>query len=76
MLSLYSHLTGSPPKDLHTTSEAHLNCAHRTKQRPASTVWHLASYNFMSLLDVEGSVRTARQGSGMMERKTDKVTVV
>ena len=34
--------------------------AHRTKQRRKSLVWGLASWNVRTLLDVEGSLETAR----------------
>lgn len=39
------------------------------------TVWYLASWNVRTLLDVEGSIQTARQGREVSvdERKIDQV---
>ena len=47
------------------TSKSH---AHRTKQKHLS-VWHLSSWNVRSLSDVEGSLETAKQGTGNSKDK-------
>ena len=65
----------SPTEDLHTSWEEP-SIAHRTKQKSKSSLWYLASWNVRSLIDKEGSFRTAndkceRQISD--ERRIDQV---
>ena len=78
MSSLHSHLARSPAEDLHT-SQAHTSCAHRANRKKQS--WRLASWNVRSMLGVDGSVETARQGRGRdalhaEDRKVDLVVHV
>lgn len=46
--------------------------AHRAKWWQQATVWYLATWNFRSLLDVEGPVQTARQGQEWSMQKTEE----
>ena len=48
----------SPAEALHPSQGRSSNCAHRTCN---TCVWFIASWNVRTLLDVEGSVETARQ---------------
>ena len=66
----------SPAEDLHTSQGEPSFGAHRAGQKHNSFVWYLASWNVRTLLDVEGSIRTARQQSEWRivdERKIDQV---
>ena len=49
----------SPAEALHPSQGRSSNCAHRTS---SMCVWFIASWDVRTLLDVEGSVETARQG--------------
>ena len=73
MSPLNSHNISAPVEDLHT-SQGCTSCAHRAKKKGWS--WRFASWNVHSMLDVEGSVETARQGrdtAHAQERKVDLV---
>ena len=60
MPSLDSHPTSTPAEDLQT-SRARSN--HAFKAKRSNMTWKLGSWNVRSLLDVEGSVETARQSA-------------
>ena len=65
----------SPTEDLHTSWEEP-SIAHRTKQKSKSSLWYLASWNVRSLIDKEGSVRTANDKCERQipdERRIDQV---
>ena len=50
--------------------------AHRASRMCGSSVWYVASWNVRTLVDVEGSVKTARHDSDvrvMDKRKIDQV---
>ena len=75
MSSLDSHPTSTPVEDLQT-SRARSNYAFKAKR--SKMTWKLGSWNVRSLLDVEGSVETARQSAEVAnsvreERKIDLV---
>ena len=73
MSSLNLHLTGSPAEDLHT-SQAHSHCAHRAKK--TSVTWRFGIWNVGSILDAEGSVETAGQGTDARKAEDRKVDLV
>ena len=58
MASLGTYQACSPAEALHPSQGRSSNCAHRTCN---TCVWFIASWNVRTLLDVEGSVETARQ---------------
>ncbi len=65
----------SHTEDLHTSFAEPSTNARRTKRKQTFSVWHLA-FRTSDLLEVEGSVRTARQGSAVKDaedRKIDRV---
>ena len=52
----------SPTEDLHTSwVEPSFKCAWTRKWKQKRSLWYLASWSVRPLLDVEGSVKTARQ---------------
>ena len=62
--------------DLHTSVSVPSCSAHRRKLKSKFAVWRLASWNVRSLLDIDGSVETARQGRvshNAEDRKVDRV---
>ena len=77
MASLISRQVCSPAEALHTSQGERSSCALRASRVGRSSVWVLASWNVRSLLDVEGSVETARQANDLHvvtdERKIDQV---
>ena len=73
MSPLNSHLVSAPAEDLHT-SQVHMSCANRAKKKRWS--WRLASLNLRSMLDVEGSVETARQGRDILHAEDRKVDLI
>ena len=73
MSSLNLHLTGSPAEDLHT-SQARSHRAHRAKK--TSVTWRFRTRNVRSMLDTEGSVGIARQGTDAWKVEDRKVDLV
>ena len=74
MPSLSTHPAG-PPAEVSHTSRAPSFIARSSKRRQY-LAWNLATWNVRSVLDVEGSVETARQGrevSYSEDRKIDRV---
>ena len=75
MVSLISCQGCASAEALHPSQSSPSSCAHRTGH--LNFVWYLASWNVRTLLDVEGSVETAKQGNdvGLVadERKIDQV---
>ena len=71
MAPLGSRLDCSPAEALHPPQGEPSLGAHRASQK-----WYVASWNVRTLLDVEGSIETARgfgDGSVVDERKVDQV---
>ena len=76
MASLGSYQSCSPAEALHSSQGEPSNSAHRTRQMRGVLVWHMASWNVRTLVDVEGSIETARQNCDanvVDERKIDQV---
>lgn len=66
----------SPAEDLHPSQDDTSQGALRASRVRRSDVWFLASWNVRTLLDVDGPIETARQGSEVDvvdERKIDQV---
>lgn len=69
----------SPAEDLHPCQGGRSLSAHRANQVRGFAKWYLATWNVRTLLDVDGSIGTARQGSQagelsvVDERKIDQV---
>ena len=72
MLSLSSPLVCSPAEDLHT-SRVRSCCAHGAKSKP---FWRLGTWNVRSLVDTEGSMKTARQGRDVCHAEDRRVDLV
>ena len=80
MMVLLTHRQGcSPAEDLHPSQGGRSLSAHRANQVRGFARWYLATWNVRTLLDVDGSIGTARQGSEagevsvVDERKIDQV---
>ena len=73
MLSLSSPLASPPAEDLNT-SQVRSTRAHRARSRKYA--WQLAAWNVRTLLDSEGSVRTARQGRDAGQAEDRRVDLV
>ncbi len=77
MASLNAYQVCSPAEALHTSQEGRSVSAHRSSQLGRSSVWVLATWNVRTLLDVDGSLETARHGDDLHEvadeRKIDQV---
>ena len=74
MPSLSTHPAG-PPAEVSHTSRAPSFIARSSKRRQ-NLAWNLATWNVRSVLDVEGSIETVRQGrevSYSEDRKIDRV---
>ena len=79
MALLNSCQVSSSTEDLHVSDEETPPCACRAKRKHKFSVWYLATWNVRSVLDVEGSVETARQGSEAAtseDRRIDQVVGV
>ena len=61
MVSLISCQGCASAEALHPSQSSPSSCAHRTGH--LNFVWYLASWNVRPLLDVEGSMETAKQGN-------------
>jgi len=78
MASLSSSQGYSPAENLHPSQGETLSGAHRAS-RAGSAAWYLATWNVRTLLDMDGSIETVRQGSEsgevsvVDERKIDQV---
>ena len=75
MASLSSCQDCSPAEALHTSQGEPTFCAHRASRLRGFSVWYVASWNVRTLLDMEGSIETARQDCNENvkdERKIDK----
>ena len=76
MASLSSCQDCSPVEALHTSQDEPTFCAHRASRLCGFSVWYVASWNVRTLLDMEGSIETARQDCNENvkdERKSDQV---
>ena len=79
MASLSSCQGCSPAEGLHPSQGESSVSAHRASQMRDVAVWYMATWNVRTLLDMDGSIETARQGgetseaSVVDERKIDQV---
>ena len=62
MASLNSRQECSSAEALYTSQNVKSFCAHRARLLRKSSMWVLASWNVRTLLDVDGSIETGRQG--------------
>ena len=75
MASLRSSLACPPAEDLHTSQGDIPNNAHRrAKQR--CKVWYLGTWNMRSLVDIEGTVETAKLSSEKNESEDRRIDLV
>ena len=77
MASLSACQARTPAEDLQSSQGESSHFAHRASKMRGSSVWVLASWNVRTLLDIDGSIETARNGVGdaevVDERKIDQV---
>ena len=67
----------SPTEDLHTSWVGpSFKRAQSRKRKRKLSLWHLASWNVRSMLDVEGSIKTARQRCETREAEDRKIDQV
>lgn len=68
--------TCSPPEGLQPSEEEPSNVAHSTKRKQRRSVWNMASWNVRSLVDLEGSIETARQRSELVDAEDRRIDQV
>ena len=77
MASLSACQARTPAEDLQSSQGESSYFAHGASRMRGSSVWVLASWNVQPLLDIDGSIDTARKGVGdaevVDERKIDQV---
>ena len=77
MTSLSSYQGCSPAEALHTSQGEPSYGAHRASSGRKLSVWHMESWNVRTLVDIDGTIETARGGLGDVsvpdERKVDQV---
>ena len=76
MASLRSDQGCSPAEALQTSQGETSTNALRTSRFRRSNVWHMVTWNVRTLVDIKGSIETARQRcdvSVVDERKIDQV---
>ena len=77
MASLGACQARTPVEDLQSSQGESSYFAHGASRMRGSSVWVLASWNVRTLLDIDGSIETARKGVGdaevVDERKIDQV---
>ena len=67
MASLSACQAHTPAEDLQFSQGVSSYFAHRANKMRGSSVWVLASWNVRTLLDIDGSIDTARKGVGDAE---------